>query len=333
MRAENGLYTKIETDATGRETIRDGETEYAFHYYPERMSQFALRTIDGHWHPEIEVLYVESGRVRCMVGADTFDARAGQCVFVNARAIHSFTSEEDASIPNFLFLPSLLADPGSLLYRKYVRPVVASPHPYLLLTGEEAETRAGRPDAGGRSGAAPGGAENGRNRLSGYEIIRTVRNIIDVQRDPAQSGLRELRTCELLFRFWEQICTVYRRFPKETPAAGFRAAREQARLQAMLGYILENYSRPLSLDEIAASAGVSKSSALGIFRGCLHTTPVSCLIRCRLRNAAELLAVTDDSVQSIARRTGFESTGYFCRRFRSAYGVTPSEYRIRSASD
>lgn len=72
-----------------------------------------------------------------MVGSKHFDAFAGQYVFVNSRVIHSFTSDEDASI---LFLPSLITCQENLVYEKYIQPVLASPQPYLLATPKKTKT-------------------------------------------------------------------------------------------------------------------------------------------------------------------------------------------------
>lgn len=140
MSSEKKCYSKIKIDSSGRETICDAEKDYPFHFYPEHMEQYDMRTIDWHWHPEVEVLYIESGRIRCMVGSKHFDAFAGQYVFVNSRVIHSFTSDEDASIPNFLFLPSLITCQENLVYEKYIQPVLASPQPYLLATPKKTKT-------------------------------------------------------------------------------------------------------------------------------------------------------------------------------------------------
>lgn len=82
MSSEKKCYSKIKIDSSGRETIRDAEKDYPFHFYPEHMEQYDMRTIDWHWHPEVEVLYIESGRIRCMVGSKHFDTFAGQCVLL-----------------------------------------------------------------------------------------------------------------------------------------------------------------------------------------------------------------------------------------------------------
>ena len=74
---------------------------------------------------------------------------------------------------------------------------------------------------------------------------------------------------------------------------------------------------------------LSKSSVLNLFRENIHTPPIDYLINYRLKNAARLLVTTENSVSSVARDTGFENIGYFCRKFKEVFHLTPGEYRSK----
>lgn len=52
-----------------------------------------------------------------------------------------------------------------------------------------------------------------------------------------------------------------------------------------------------------------------------------CLIQYRLSCAARLLSTTKNPVSSIAEETGFSSSGYFCRKFKERYHMSPNSYR------
>lgn len=101
----------------------------------------------------------------------------------------------------------------------------------------------------------------------------------------------------------------------------------QARLRTMMQYMQDHYREALTLEQIAASAAVSKSSALHAFQSGIHLSPVAYLIQYRLSRAAEQLRMTQKTISAIAEDTGFSSAGYFCRKFRQYYGRTPGEYR------
>ena len=87
------------------------------------------------------------------------------------------------------------------------------------------------------------------------------------------------------------------------------------------------------LETIAASASISKSGALHIFQTGIHCSPVAYLIQYRLAQAAEQLYITQKSVSSIAEETGFTSSGYFCRKFRQYYHMSPNEYRKKKTEE
>ena len=97
-----------------------------------------------------------------------------------------------------------------------------------------------------------------------------------------------------------------------------------------LEYIEENLEQEISLEEMAARAGVSKTEVLRCFHKTLQTTPYSYVMEVRLSKAADLLAQTGLSVGEIASRTGFNQQSYFGKRFKEKTGMTPLEYRKRT---
>ena len=104
------------------------------------------------------------------------------------------------------------------------------------------------------------------------------------------------------------------------------------RMRQFLEYIEENLEQEISLEEMAASAGVSKTEVLRCFHKTLQTTPYSYVMEVRLAKAADLLAQTGLSVGEIASRTGFNQQSYFGKRFKEKTGMTPLEYRKRTGT-
>ena len=47
----------------------------------------------------------------------------------------------------------------------------------------------------------------------------------------------------------------------------------------------------------------------------------------RVKVADTLLANTEKSISDIAEMCGFESTNYFCRRYKIFYGISPGKRR------
>ena len=95
----------------------------------------------------------------------------------------------------------------------------------------------------------------------------------------------------------------------------------------MTEYIQKHYNEKLTLEDIAASANISKTEALRCFSESTHTTPVGYLISYRLKCAEHLLRSTSVSVTDIALSTGFADCGYFCKTFKKKYKSSPLKYR------
>lgn len=100
-----------------------------------------------------------------------------------------------------------------------------------------------------------------------------------------------------------------------------------AALEPTLLWIQENLSRPLTLADIAAHAGVSARTLLRRFTDQTGSTPLQWVHRARVRRAQQLLETSSDSVELIADRVGFGSPAGFRERFKRTTGVSPHAYR------
>lgn len=94
--------------------------------------------------------------------------------------------------------------------------------------------------------------------------------------------------------------------------------------------IEERYDRPLNLDALAQSVGMSKYHLSRIFKKHTGFSPYEYLLNERLTQGKTLLQNTRLSVEEIAQRVGFNSASHFIRMFRKYEGLTPLQFRKRS---
>lgn len=287
--------SKIQTDETLMEVVDRGSRDYPFYYYYEDMTKFCFNCVDWHWHDEFEIVYVEEGAVTFYVGAGEITLEAGEAILINSKTLHRLYAREHGIIPNFLFPPDFFAPQESRIYRQYVLPFLTGAFSQQVFSREIPWQR---------------------------DVLHLICEIIRTQ---TLKSNRELRTSALLLQlwavFWEHTS------PAMSNGVTTRDTVCQARLQLMLQYIQTNYASPITLDSIASSAQIGKSSALELFRRYLHISPVKYLISYRLKKAAGLLRGTALSVSAIAESCGFDHVGYFCRAFKEAYQQTPTQYR------
>ncbi|MGH3313473.1 MAG: helix-turn-helix transcriptional regulator [Streptomyces sp.] len=101
-------------------------------------------------------------------------------------------------------------------------------------------------------------------------------------------------------------------------------------IQCAVQTIRERFSEPLTLDELAHSAMVSKFHFLRIFRRITGVTPGRFLSAVRLHEAKILLVSTSLNVSDIGAQVGYSSTGSFTRRFSESVGCSPTQYRHKA---
>jgi AraC-like DNA-binding protein len=87
------------------------------------------------------------------------------------------------------------------------------------------------------------------------------------------------------------------------------------------------YTDPLTVDDLAAAACMSRAHFSREFRRAFGESPYSYLLTRRLERAATLLRGTDYTVADICMQVGLTSVGSFTSSFTRAYGMPPTEYR------
>ena len=96
---------------------------------------------------------------------------------------------------------------------------------------------------------------------------------------------------------------------------------------AVRQYIDQHYKESLTLDLLAEKARINKYYMAHAFKREYGVSPINYLISCRIREGKRLLSETDLSLSQIAAVLGFSSSSYFSQSFRSAEGMSPTEYR------
>ena len=88
----------------------------------------------------------------------------------------------------------------------------------------------------------------------------------------------------------------------------------------------ENYTSPISLEELAYLSGRSLSSFKRDFQSIYNTTPARWIREKRLSKARQMLQTSRMSVADVAYSLGFENPTHFSRIFKQQYGVPPVAY-------
>jgi len=126
------------------------------------------------------------------------------------------------------------------------------------------------------------------------------------------------------------------RSPSELGAAdgareedGGRAVRslQSWRLKRVLKYVDENLTAKITLQNLAAVAGLSRMHFAAQFRAATGVRPHEYLLRRRIERAQELLKQTGVTLVDIALTVGFQTQAHFTTVFKRFVGDTPYQWR------
>ena len=100
-------------------------------------------------------------------------------------------------------------------------------------------------------------------------------------------------------------------------------------VKMVTSYLEENYSKDVSLLDLAKYVGMTTSYLCRLFKKEQNTTVNAYLTRVRIEKSKELLK-TDAAIADIAQMCGFSDQSYFTKVFRQTEGMTPLKYRKNS---
>ncbi|PZF97896.1 GlxA family transcriptional regulator [Micromonospora deserti] len=104
-------------------------------------------------------------------------------------------------------------------------------------------------------------------------------------------------------------------------------APEAPTLEPVLEWLMGHLDRPVTVDELAARAGIAPRTFARRFRAETGTTPHDWLTNQRVLLARRLLEETRLSVETVADRAGFGDAAALRHHFARRVGATPHSYR------
>ena len=135
--------------------------------------------------------------------------------------------------------------------------------------------------------------------------------------DPSQvnPGLLRLKVMELLYNVMDCSKNIFRQMLQLRQPVKTDIHR----------VVEENYTSPISLDELAYLSGRSLSSFKREFQDIYGAPPARWIRERRLSKAHEMLRSSSLSVADVAYSLGFENPTHFSRIFKQQYGYAPSQ--------
>jgi AraC-like DNA-binding protein len=132
---------------------------------------------------------------------------------------------------------------------------------------------------------------------------------------------KEIRLLGLLYEFLSQLVEA-----SDNSLSEKRSAKEE-HVKKALEYITMNYSRKISITEIARNVGLDRSYLYSLFNEYVNASPQEYLISFRMEKAGDLMHAPSLAIGDIARSVGYEDPLMFSKAFKKLKGLSPREYR------
>lgn len=251
----------------------------------------------SHAHSQCHVIFKASGADSAFyVSEERLPVTDRTAILVNAWEPHYFFSE-----PDF---------PRTVYLAMYIEPAwMASLHSPLRVAAHP------------RFFPRPCVEISPRVRGLADDLIAEMLSLIPMSQDRMESRLFDLMVaiCEE-FSAW--------RSPEELVMPDGRNSQDM-RVHKAITYIRDNLGKPLDVDQLAASAHLSRAQFFVRFRRCTGMTPNVFINMLRAEHACRRLAQSEgrSSLGLLAEELGFSDQAHFTRFIRGHVGVTPSEYR------
>lgn len=167
-------------------------------------------------------------------------------------------------------------------------------------------------------------------------FFQDLRQAIQVNGTAGKKALKMLQRfgdnseADRLINLWKILNLIYQsgeyRFIGTRLFSGHLVHKDKRRINSVYRYIVENYHRKISLDEIANVALMSKSTFCAFFKKATQKTFTEFLASFRIQMACTLMRRTDMTISEISYSVGFYDVPFFNRTFKRLMGMSPTAY-------
>jgi AraC family transcriptional regulator len=99
------------------------------------------------------------------------------------------------------------------------------------------------------------------------------------------------------------------------------------KVEASITWYMEHMAQQPKLEEVARAVNVSVRHLRRLFHDVRNESPLAAFSVLRVQRAMELLAQTDEKMETIARKCGFSSSSDFSRVFKNMRNINPDAWR------
>ena len=104
-------------------------------------------------------------------------------------------------------------------------------------------------------------------------------------------------------------------------------------IKEAISFIEMNYGRAISVEDIADFCNINRSYLNRLFKESTGKTLQNFLMYYRMNRAAELLKVSELTVNEIGKRCGYQNQLHFSRAFKTIFGLSPMQWKKKEKEE
>lgn len=258
--------------------------------------------IHTHWHREIEILYIASGKMEVIIEGKHFIAEKDDIIFIPPNLLHEAINFEQnpcaffAIVFDSFFIESHFSD---IVQQSYIDPIIQHTTSHIF---QATDTLMSIEDM----------------RMSVTAIIEEFALKEPYYELSLKANLLQFLRC--IYREKDNLFNFDQYYESKDELTSYRCKK-------IVLFIEEHYQEHISLEMISNHMGFSKEYFCRFFKKNFRMSFFKYLNESRIKKAEYLLLNTQHKIIDIAFETGFEDANYFTTVFKKETGLTPSAYR------
>lgn len=273
------------------------------HLFPINVYETVVETefhlpLHYHWHPEIEILTITTGRACFQVNGEQVIVEAGDILVVKANVLHGSYScfrrlmKFRAVVFDYSFIAGVTND---RIEQRYLKTLLGIKNgEYILIQGDCDE----------------------KARLFG--LINDVYETCKSKRD----GYELLVKAQL----FQVMYYIYLLSPQPSVQVT-QSSDHVLMMRRIIEYSKDHFREKITLSDVAKELSVSEGYFCRFFQKHFYMTYGHYLSIVRMQEAEHLLRETDLSIEQVAINAGFGSGNYFTIQFKKMNQITPLAWR------
>ena len=252
-----------------------------------------------HFHSEYEIIYIKEGTGTRFLGNSITKFQAGDILLIGSNLPHFMKSDDGYHLGN-----ADLRVNGTIIQfeKEFMYSAINHYSHFVKIKNLFQESQRGIYFAGGS-----------------FPKLKDL-----IEKIPLENDLNQMM---LFLEILKEMSETENRQTISTTDFVNETIYDTARIDKVISYLNKNYTRNVSLDEIASFAAMNASAFCRYFRSKTGKSFKNYILDMRIGYACKLLLMEDISISQLSSECGFETISHFNKTFKKNTGYVPSQYR------